>query len=218
MSESQKPASAAYQRFLASVAGSDPDHREELDIKALLELEGDEKKAASDLLVERVKEEDDWRVPPAIAAIRLKRAVRPMQARLKEAKGRMRLELAKALVELGALDRIDETVVAMLDEDDPDEGISALAEADFLESQAVVKALARAAVHHSSPDVRINAGAGLLYMAKLDPDPLVWKFRPLYLQLGEEDEKLRREAFNRICELTELEPSVADEEVPHVSS
>src|SRR5690349_13056983 len=114
MSESTKPASAAYKKFLASVTGSDPDYREELDIDALLALEGDEKNAAADLLVERVKEEDDWRVPPAIAAIRLKRAVRPMKARLGETKGRMRLALAKALVELGALDRIDETVVAML--------------------------------------------------------------------------------------------------------
>jgi hypothetical protein len=38
----------------------------------------------------------------------------------------------------------------------------------------------------------------------------VWQFRPLYLQLGEEDEQVRREAFAEICELTQLPPALAD--------
>jgi hypothetical protein len=215
---SDKAPSADYKRFLASVHGADPTYREELDMDALLKLEGDEKKAAADLLVERVKEEDDWRVPPALAALNLKRAVRPMKSRLGEAKGRMRLALARALVELGALESIEPTVIEMLDEGDPDEGISALAAADDLESADLARALARASVHHKSPEVRINAGAALLYMAKLDDDPLVWKFRPIYLPLGEEDEAVRRAAWKQICDLTELPPSLADEEVPHVSS
>src|SRR3569832_1291524 len=123
---SDMPVSANYRRFLASVNGGDPDSRESLDLDALLALEGDEKKSAEDLLVARVKEEDDWRVPPAIAALKLKRAVRPMKERLVEAKGRFRLALARALVDMGALDRLDDTVIAMLDEGDPDEGLSAM--------------------------------------------------------------------------------------------
>lgn len=207
---SDKPVSAEYARFLASVEGVDLKYREELDTAALLALRDEERRAAEDLLVQRVKEEDDWRVPPVIASIRLKRAVRPMKERLPQARGRMRLALARALVELGALDRIDETVVAMLEEGDPEEGISALAAADDLRSRAIIRALARACVHHKSPEVRINAGAALLYMAKLTDDPLVWKLRPVYLPLGDEDEQVRREAFEDICALTELPPEIAD--------
>src|SRR4051794_1139791 len=116
---SDQPPSAAYTRFVESVEGVRPEHREELDTGALLSLEGDERHAAEELLIQRVKETEDWRAPPAIAAIKLKRAVRPMNQRLSETKGRMRLALARALVELGALDSIDETVITMLDGGDP---------------------------------------------------------------------------------------------------
>jgi hypothetical protein len=207
---SDAPASAEYGRFLASVEGVDQNHRESLDMEALLALKGDERRAAEELLVERVKEEDDWRVPPAIATLRLKRAARPMKQRLPQTRGRMRLALARALVELGELESIDDTVVAMLEEGDPEEGISALAAADDLRSREIIRALARASLHHASPEVRINAGAALIYMARLTDDPLVWKFRPLYLQLGEEDEEVRRDAFLEICKLTELPPEMAD--------
>jgi hypothetical protein len=203
--------SPEYQRFLNTLAGADPESREKLDIEALLALGKEERKSAEDLLIERVKEQDDWRVPPALAALRTKRAVRPMKARLGEAKGRMKIALARALVDLGALDRLDDTVIQVLEDEDPEDGIAALAAADDLRSDALVKALARASVHHPGPEVRINAGAALLSMAHLDDDPLVWKFRPLYLQLGEEDEKTRRDAFAEIAKLTQLPPALADE-------
>jgi hypothetical protein len=207
---SEAPHSPEYTRFLSSLAGADPEFREALDTEALLALGKEERRSAEDLLIERIKETDDWRAPPALAALRTKRAVRPMKARTGDAKGRMKLALARALVALGALDRIDETVIQVLEEEDPDDGIAALAAADDLSSEPIVRALARASVHHPGPEVRINAGAALISMAKLDDDPLAWKFRPLYLQLGDEDEKVRREAFAEICKLTQLPPAIAD--------
>lgn len=208
---SDKPPSAEYTRFLESVEGVRPEHREELDMGALLALSGDERRAAEEVLIERMNDTDDWRVPPAIAALNLKRAIRPMNDRLPKAKGRMRLALARALVELGALESIEETVIAMLAEGDPDEGISALAALGAIKpTEALVKALSRASVHHPGPEVRINAGAHILQMAKVSGDPLVWEYRPLYLQLGEEDEKVRREAFADIGQLTGLPPDFAD--------
>lgn len=203
--------SPEYTRFLNSLAGADPAYRETLDLDALRALGKEERKAAEDLLIERVKESDDWRAPPALAMLRTKRAVRPMKARLGEARGKMKIALARALVELGALERLDDTVIQVLEEEDPDEGIAALAAADDLSSEDLTRALARASVHHPGPEVRINAGAALLSMAKLDDDPLAWKFRPLYLQLGEDDENVRREAFAEICRLTQLPPAIADQ-------
>lgn len=207
---SERSTSAAYKRFVYSIDAPELDFRESLDLDALAETEGPDREAAEDLLMERVSKEDDWRVPPAIASIRLKRAALPMQQRLPEAKGRMKLALARALVELGALERIDDTVVEMLDGGDRDEGISALAASSGLSSQELVAALSRASVHHASPEVRVNAGAKLLYVTKATKDPLVWKFRPLYLLLNAEDEKVRREVFEKICELSHTSPALAD--------
>ena len=204
------PVSAEYARFKASIEGTDPKYREELDMDALMALKDDERRAAEELLIERVKTESDWRVPPALAALNVKRSIRPMKERLPKTRGRMRLAVARALVDLGALPRLDETVIEMLEGGDPDEGISALAAADNLSSPELTKALGRASVHHPGPEVRINAGAALLQKAKLTSDPLVWKFRPIYLVLGEEDMALRLEAFSHICDLTQLPMEIAD--------
>ena len=114
----------------------------------------------------------------------------------------MRLALARALVDLGALDRIDDAVVEMLDGRDRDEGISALAASTELSSRDVVAALSRACVHHPSPEVRVGAGAKLLYVTGITKDPLVWDLRPIYLPLGDEDEAVRRDSFRSICALT----------------
>lgn len=204
--------SPEYERFLRSISGADPDYRETLDIEALLALKKEERRSAEEVLIERIKETDDWRAPSALSALRTKRAVRPMKARLPESKGRMKIALARALVDLGGLEKLDDTIIEILDEEDPDEGIAALTAVDDIESsEKIVKALARASVHHPGPEVRINAGAALITLAKLDDDPLAWKFRPLYLQLGEEDEKVRREAFAEICKLTQLPPQIADQ-------
>jgi hypothetical protein len=207
---SQTSPSAAYTRLVTSIEGVSAEFRESIDTEAFLALSGDEKSAAEELLVQRMKDVEDFRIPPVLARIRLKRAVRPMKERLGQTKGRMRIALARALVELDALPRIDETVAAMIAENDADEGLTALAATPGLRSREIVQALARACLHHSSPEVRINAGAALLRMAKLTTDPLVWKFRPLYLALGDADEAVRREAFEAICELTELPPEAAD--------
>jgi hypothetical protein len=206
----QTSPSAAYTRLVTSIDGESAEFRESIDTEAFLALSGDEKTAAEELLVQRMKDVEDFRIPPVLARIRLKRAVRPMKERLGETKGRMRIALARALVELEALQSIDETVASMIAENDADEGITALAAVSGLRSREIIQALARACLHHSSPEVRINAGAALLRMAKLTNDPLVWKFRPLYLRLGDADEMVRREAFAEICELTELPPEAAD--------
>jgi len=126
-----------------------------------------------------------------------------MKDRLPEARGRMRVALGQALVDLGALDRLDETVISMLETDDPGRGAWRRSpRRTNLRSQSSSRPSAHASVHHSGPEVRINAGAALFYVTERTDDPLAWKYRPLYLPLGEEDEKVRREAFEKICTLT----------------
>lgn len=207
----RKNPSVALQRFIHSVDAPDLDFCETLDLSALSETEGPDRVAAEDLLLRRAAEEDDWRVPPAIAAIGLERAVPTLRRRLPEARGRMRLALARALVELGALEGIDEIVAEMLDGGDRDEGISALAASMGLPSRVILAALARAALHHPSPEVRVNAGADLFYVSGKTKDPLAWKFRPIYLLVAEPEEDKRCDTFGKICDLVQLPADLREE-------
>jgi len=46
----------------------EPRYNEDLDMAALHALKDDERRQAEELLIERMKEEDDFRVPPALAS------------------------------------------------------------------------------------------------------------------------------------------------------
>lgn len=197
-----------YSRFVESVTGVDPAWRESVDVDALLRLKDEERREAEELLIERL-EVDDWRAPPALAAAEARGAVAPMKRRLPLAKGRMRIALARALVALGALPRADEIVAEVVREGDPDSGLAALVAAEPMRSEVINRALAWACLHHPEPDVRANAGATLLYIANLAPDPLAWNLRPLYLPLAEPDKKVRYQAFERICEAVGMPPETA---------
>ncbi|MBI4911480.1 MAG: hypothetical protein HY823_01980 [Acidobacteria bacterium] len=197
-------APTALERFTCSLEASEPDFRESLDLEALQQTAGTDRSEAEAILLRRAAEEDDWRVPPAIASIGLHRAIPVMEERLPQARGRMRLALARSLVSLGALRRMDETVAAMLEDGDREEGISALAASEGLSSPEVLAALARACTHHPSPEVRVNAGAHLFCACGETRDPLAWEFRPLYLQLGDPDEARRQEAFQTVCNTLRL--------------
>lgn len=205
---SAEPRSEAYARFVESVNGVDPAWRESVDMDALLGLEKDERRAAEELLLERV-EIDDWRAPPALAALKARRAVMPLRRRLPETRGRMRLAVARALVDLGALPQDDEEIAAVLREGELDSGLAALVAAEEKKSAEIRDALAWACVHHPAPEVRANAGAQLFYMAGLAEDPLAWDYRPMYLALEAEDEAERRKAFEQICQIVGMPPELA---------
>lgn len=198
-----------YTRFVESVRGVGPAWSEAVDVEALLRLEKEERREAAELLFAKL-EEDDWRVPPALAEAKIRGGVMPMKARLPKANGRMRVVIARALVELGAMPRADETVAAVLRSGDLDGGLAALSAAEGMRSPEIRDALAWTSLHHPEADVRVNAGAMLFFMAMLTPDPLSWDYRPLYLELGEDDETKRRAAFEEICHIVGMPPELAD--------
>ncbi|AKT43481.1 hypothetical protein [Chondromyces crocatus] len=195
-------------RFLASVEGLGREWQESVDIETLLGLEKDERREAEKLLIERL-EIDDWRAPPALAAAETRGAVMPMKRRLPEATGRMRVAMAKALASLEAIPQADEIVAEVIREGDMDSGLAALVAAEPMRSPVIRDALAWACLHHPEFEIRCNAGAMLFYMAGLSPDPLSWDYRPIWLQLGADDEASRRKAFEEICAIVGMPPEVA---------
>ncbi|UQA56820.1 hypothetical protein [Polyangium aurulentum] len=198
-----------YRRFVESVTGTDPEWRDSVDIDSLVELEGDELRAAEELMIERLAV-DDWRVPSALAAVECRGAVMPMKRALPDASGRMKVQIALALEELEAIEKADPIVAEVLREGDPDSGLAALVAAEEMRSPDIRDALAWASVHHPSRVVRTNAGATLFHMAGLAPDALAQDFRDVWMPLGEDDEATRRKAFEMICQMVGMPPELAD--------
>lgn len=200
--------SPEYTRFVESVKGVSPEWRESVDIDALLLLEKDERRSAIDLLIEQL-DLDDWRAPPALAAAEARGGVMPMKRRLPLANGRMKISIARALVDLGALERTDDVVAEVLRSGDPDSGLVALSEAEEARTVPIRDALAWSCLHHPTPEVRANAGAVLYYFAGLSEDALSWNFRPVWLQLAEESPDVRKVAFEEICRDVGMPPDLA---------
>lgn len=205
---STEPLSPDYLRFAESVKGVAPEWRESVDTEALLRLPKDEQRAAIDLLIERLPL-DDWRAPPALAAVKARGAVMPMKRRLPLASGRMKISIARSLADLEAIPQADEIVAEVLREGDPDSGLVALSAAEEMRSVVIRDALAWACLHHPTPEVRSNAGAILYYFAGLSEDALSWNFRPVWLQLAEESPDVRKVAFEELCRDVGMPPDLA---------
>src|SRR5262245_6922654 len=198
-------ASPELNRVVVSVEGRDPAYRESIDTAALLSLKGEERTQAEDLLIAHLAGQD-WRIPPALAEMKSRRAKKPLRRRLTAAKGQMRLAVSRALVDLGELKSMDQAVVDVLDEGEYAGSMAALSEAEELDSEIVKEALLSATMEHPEPEVRGSAAATLLYMDGVAEDPLAWDHRDLTQRFGEGDEKARKEAYNELLELLGREP------------
>jgi hypothetical protein len=201
--------SETFQRFAKSVVGKDPDWRHSVDVEALLALEKEERRVAEEMLIDRIAV-DDWRAPPALAAAECRGAVMPMKRALAgDANGRMKVAMAMALEKLEAIEKADPIVADVLREGDADSGLAALVAAEEMKSPDIRDALAWSCLHHPSRAVRVNAGANLFYMAGLAEDALALDYRPIYIDLGEEDMAVRRKAFEQICDIVGMPPELA---------
>ncbi|MDI1446205.1 hypothetical protein [Polyangium sp. 6x1] len=200
--------SEAFRRFVESVEGKSLQWREDVDVAALLSLEGEERRAAEELLM-RELDENDTRAPRALAKAECRGAVAPMKAALPKASGRMKVAIALALAELDA-GPADPIVAEVIRSGDNDSAPAAMAVAREMRSPEIRDALTWACMHHPTATARSSAGSILLYASGASNDPFVWHLRPLYLQLGSEDEATRRKAFVAICEIAQIDPSLAD--------
>ncbi|HVK66859.1 MAG TPA: hypothetical protein VM694_20380 [Polyangium sp.] len=200
--------SEAFKRFVESVEGKSLEWREDVDLPALLSLQGEERRAAEELLMRELPE-NDTRAPGALAKAQCRGAVVPMKEALPKASGRMKVAIALALAELDA-GPADPIIAEVIRSGDDDSAAAAMVVARDMRSDEIRDALAWAAMHHPTPSARSSAGSILLYASGASNDPFVWHMRPLYLQLGSEDEATRRKAFEAICEVAQIPPSLAD--------
>lgn len=202
------PPSPDFQRFVASVTGPDPEWRGSVDEETLHRLEKPERRAAEELLMERLPR-NDWRAPGALARAECRGAVMPMKRWLPKASPKMKVAIAQALTDLEAIPNPDATVSEVLRGGDLDGGLAALTAAEGRRSLEIRNALAWSAKNHPEPDIRANAGAQLFQMAGLARDPLAWDFRPVWIRLAADDPAERELAFDELSQMTELPPEAS---------
>ncbi|MRG97351.1 HEAT repeat domain-containing protein [Polyangium spumosum] len=200
--------SPMFQRFVESVAGKGTQWREDVDMEALRALEDEERREAEELLMRRL-DDNDTRAARALAEIKCRGAVAPMQKAYPNAKGRMKVAITLALRDLEVAPA-DPMIAEILRSGDLDGGVPAIAAARSMNTPEMVDALAWAALHHPDPNVRKSAGSILIYHSGATNDPLAWKQRPLYLPLGSEDLAVRRSAFREICKIASFPLELAD--------
>jgi len=114
----------------------------------------------------------------------------------------MRVALGQALVDLGALDRLDETVISMLETATRtrDGGARRGGRSPLAGAHQGPRARERPP---TAPEVRINAGRRAVPMSpSATDDPLAWKYRPLYLRSERRTRRCAVRPSEKICTLT----------------
>ncbi|HMY15633.1 MAG TPA: hypothetical protein PKA58_04850 [Polyangium sp.] len=197
-----------YKRFATSVEGVDVKWREDLDMEAYQALDKDERREADELMMTRL-EENDTRAAIALGQVKCRGAVAPMQRALPNASARMKVAIAVAFDEL-EVSPPDELIAEVIRSGDVDGAKAAMPVARELRSDVIRNVLAWACMHHPDASARRSAGSILISASGVTDDPLVWEFRPLYLPLGSEDEATRRKHFEEICDIAQIDPSLAD--------
>lgn len=200
--------SEMFKRFADSVEGVDDRWREDLDMEAYEALGKEERRQAEELLMTRL-EENDTRAPRVLGQVKCRGAVAPMQRALPNATAPMKVAIALAFDEL-EVSPPDEIIAEVIRSGDVTGTLPAMSVARGLRSDVIRDALAWACIHHPDPSGRRSAGSILLYASGVSDDPLVMKFRPLYLPLGSDDEATRRKHFEEICTIAQISPSLAD--------
>jgi len=200
--------SPLFQRFAESVEGVDPKWREDVDMEALRALDKEERREAEELLMSRLLD-NDTRAPRALAEVKCRGAVAPMQKALPVVRGDMKVAIALALrdLEVGPAEPL---IAEVIRSGDLHGGIPAVSVARGMNKPEIAEVLAWAALHHPDPNVRKSSGSILIYHSGATDDPLAWKLRPLYLPLGSEDLAVRRAAFREICKIAQFPPEMAD--------
>lgn len=111
------PPSPALERFLRSVTEpiSGPGQLDSFDLRALQALDANEAAQAEAFLIDRMRSEDDWRIPKALVELGSRRAVDPLRQLLERTTSELtRVAAARALHQLAGDDRGASAIVEVL--------------------------------------------------------------------------------------------------------
>jgi hypothetical protein len=197
--------SAAFRSFLDSLASTGRDWGDELDVASLRTLTGDERGQAEAILLDRLANSTDVRVPPALIAVCAATvAVPALTAALPRAKGDLRVAIAEAMRTLVA----DETRTVLLDvlrgRDEAGKPLAAIVIRNYRGSRVDDTLLE--AISDGSAPLRVHAVDSLFAIYNLNRfyPPGRWGgLAVLFLQLKSSWPSLRKPAVAKLRELVE---------------
>jgi hypothetical protein len=199
--------SAAYERFMAS---TDIDYERwhdgvPYDLDAIGELRGAERAEVEQWLLTRAG--SDWRDLEGLLALGTEHARSAVVNQLRYGSIEMRLAAARRLPPDPAIEAAREAAIV--------DGLATSTVMDGLTTAIdlatehptpnVIDALFRAALRDDHV-MAVHAAALLMYLHGNAKEPFDWDRRPLYLQFGDDDPKVRRVAFEQLCRECGVDP------------
>ena len=194
-------ASSEFQLFRESLASGDAAYREDFDIRALLELTGEERTDAEDLLIQRLLGAPDPRVPRALGYARVTRALPELEYGVvtHSNAAAMRAEVVLAIWKISEDPRVPGWLREILASGGNTFGrnIAAHALRDF-PGAASEQALRQAIQRDPSELVRINAATSLFTLLQIPPGGKGSKIAHLWSWLSSDLVSLRRRGTEQL--------------------
>jgi hypothetical protein len=195
------PPSAAYDAFVKSME-MDYDKWHDgvgYDLAALSKLTPAERESATSILVIRLETTGDWRELEALARIGTPIARRAVKRACLSGPLRTRLYALRELLALGEKIDPDPLIAEAFAAGDLYDGLSIAIDlaAEYRRVSLIPILLARTL--EGTAEARIHAAALAWFLAGKTEEPFDMKERPFFLRFGEEDQKVRREAYAELC-------------------
>ena len=198
--------SEAYQLFLDSmVMDFDKWHDGTgYDLKALEQLEPEERATIEKLLIGNLKQSGDWRDVQALAALGSESARAAVDKARFHSNTKVRNYALR--IRLNTQDSKDMTKkdIAELEE----QVIQAMTHGDYEVAEYMPTMRVKKALLHltqeADSEIRVSAAAFLLYLCGQAPEPFDWSQRPFFLLFGNEDPKMLQLAWEHLRKRTGL--------------
>jgi hypothetical protein len=203
-----KQHSQAYKTFISSMEITVDDWRDGngYDLDALDEVSQTERDELVKVLSETLQRQPDWRQAEALGAIGTAAAIAALQSALKGAHPELRLHVAEQLHELGEPVDLDGAIVAALRTTNLSNGLSyAIDMAEEYPSPRIQETLLDLALR-GDEDQRVHCAALALYLGGKAEEAFDWNHRPFFLRFGDEDRKVRMEAYKELCKRLGVAP------------
>lgn len=194
--------SEAYNSFVASMRITVEDWREGkgYDLNALDHVSEAERQDLVNVLAEELRDNPDWRQAEALAAIGTPAAVRVLRTAMQTANPELRIHIAGELAALGEPADLESAIIEALRNTTLSSGFSYAIDTAAEHPTPRIRETLLDVSLNGDAERRIHCAALALYLGGQADEPFDWNHRPFFLRFGDEDPKVRMDAYKELCE------------------
>jgi len=169
------------------------------DLVALGQVTDSERDLLVKTLSERLETEGNWREIEALGAIGTPEAKKAIRRASRNASPETRLYAAEQLLKLDEPANLENAIIEALRKTSLFGGLSeALDMAEEHPSPRIQETLLDLALN-GDEEQRIHCAALALYLGGKAEEPFDWNHRPFFLQFGDDDRRVRINAYKELC-------------------